>query len=245
MEIKEQSLPMKVTFLHSYFPFLFILFFSQAYFSVTYATVVEYQWMYQGRLYGFSFDAGDFDWCQFQYQSRPHTWIHQDRFIKEDPCNDSFAWFAKELWDMAEIYTSSTLEAVNFALNFVRGIPWETDSKIYNGDYVRYPYETLIDVEGDCEDHAVLFSAIMSHWCMDSILLDFPNHIAVAVNKKNLDAEVHGVNYVYKGNRYYFAEATPYSSYTGEEAYLGEAAEADKERMPKILMRIPRLCTVQ
>ncbi len=212
------------------------------------AQKITRKWKYQGESYKLSFEAGDYGYCKTRYQYLPHLWEFYDRYIVADPCEDSMAWVAQELVAMSRS-SWDKLSLVNFAINFVRGIPWERDSSIDGleevrgvKDYVRYGYEMVLDEKGDCEDHAMLFAAIMSHWCIDSILLDFPNHIAVAVNETEFSRQPSGKNYSYDGNTYYFAEPTGPLSGPFSEAYVGDISPYDKSKTPKILGQIPLIC---
>lgn len=73
------------------------------------------------------------------------------------------------------------------------------------GEYPKYPVETLAEGKGDCEDYAILAAAILKVMGCEAALLFVPGHAALGV------AGVEGVTGVYAekdGLRYYYCEMT-------------------------------------
>ncbi|MEK6857475.1 MAG: transglutaminase-like domain-containing protein [Nanoarchaeota archaeon] len=77
-------------------------------------------------------------------------------------------------------------------------------------DYVRYPIETLVERNGDCEDLCILAAALMKSIAIDVALIHLPNpykqkpgHIALGVC-----GNFEGVYCLYKGKKYFYAEST-------------------------------------
>ena len=63
------------------------------------------------------------------------------------------------------------LERVECVLDMVRGIPTSSDeASTGHSDYFRYPVETLWELTGDCEDHAILLSSILEAMGYDTVL---------------------------------------------------------------------------
>lgn len=83
------------------------------------------------------------------------------------------------------------------ALNFVQtSIRYVSDNANYGCDeFWALPVETLYLHSGDCEDQAVLLCSILCAMGLNSVLLDYPTHIAVGV-------------YVGDSDEYLFCEAT-------------------------------------
>lgn len=77
----------------------------------------------------------------------------------------------------------SELEAVNYLLDFVQnGFTYEYDDKVWGGDRVFFPEETLYYPYSDCDDRAILFSRLVRDLVgLDVVLLYYPNHLATAV----------------------------------------------------------------
>lgn len=116
----------------------------------------------------------------------------------DDPVIISLANFFKE-------YTKglSSLERAQCVLNFVQSIEYQLDED-FNGkrEYFKFPYETLYDQRGDCEDTAILFAAIIKAMGYDIILLELPNHMATAISC----SDVPGPHYTYNKVKYYYCE---------------------------------------
>ena len=53
-------------------------------------------------------------------------------------------------------------------------------------EYPRYPIETLVDNEGDCEDTAILTASLLNLMGYDAVLLDVPEHMAVGISGGNV-----------------------------------------------------------
>lgn len=55
-------------------------------------------------------------------------------------------------------------------------------------DYIKYPLQTLIEDNGDCEDIAILAASLMKTVSLDVLLIDIPprncrsSHLALGVN---------------------------------------------------------------
>ncbi len=66
----------------------------------------------------------------------------------------------------------------------VQHVPYVSDAAAgYDGEYPKYPVETLVDEAGDCEDSAALLAALLDHLGYDVALLALweANHMAVGV----------------------------------------------------------------
>ncbi|MCB0327243.1 MAG: hypothetical protein KDD52_06460 [Bdellovibrionales bacterium] len=134
------------------------------------------------------------------------------------PCQYNISTVAEQLFAEIEINKMTKLEATNFVLNFVRSIPYAEDP--HDKDYPKYPYETILDLEGDCEDHAILFAAIMSLYGQDVILVRTINHLVPAVN---MDLYMEKPPFV--GNR-----APSYVQFHGKTYYICEATSNETIR---------------
>src|SRR3989338_1900598 len=77
-------------------------------------------------------------------------------------------------------------------------------------DYVRYPLETLIERNGDCEDVAILGAALMKSIGSDGALIRFPpkegeraGHVGLGI-KGDFSGRIFNVD----GKKYFYAETT-------------------------------------
>ena len=103
-------------------------------------------------------------------------------------------------------YVTSEEERVNLALSFVQSLSYAYDNDSKEADeYVRYPIETLVDGQGDCEDKVALLVALLYEMEADFVLLALPEHMAVGVHLDDVDA---GSYLWFYDKKYYFMETT-------------------------------------
>lgn len=124
-----------------------------------------------------------------------------------DPADDAFiSNLAAQLKEAAAQEKYSPKQTVEFAIAFVQNIKYASDN-ISKGvkNYPRYPLETLVDQEGDCEDHSILLASILKEMGYGVVLIHIPGeHVAVGVKGSDLP----GAYYEYEGARYYYVETT-------------------------------------
>lgn len=77
----------------------------------------------------------------------------------------------------------SQKDAANILLNFVQtAFEYKTDGEQFGFEKPNFPDETFYYPYCDCEDRAMLYSTLVKDLLgLDTILLDYPNHIASAV----------------------------------------------------------------
>ena len=77
----------------------------------------------------------------------------------------------------------SDLERANYVLGFVQqNIAYVSDMEGKGvEEYWKYPFETLFEERGDCEDQSILYAAIMKSLGYDVALLIMPGHMAVGL----------------------------------------------------------------
>lgn len=75
-------------------------------------------------------------------------------------------------------------EAANILINFVQtAFEYKTDQEQFGRERSLFPDETLYYDYSDCEDRAILFSALVRELLgLDAVLLYYPNHLATAVH---------------------------------------------------------------
>ncbi|GAI32304.1 unnamed protein product, partial [marine sediment metagenome] len=125
---------------------------------------------------------------------------------------------------LMEVY-SDPEDAANCILAFVQtGFPYMPEDR----EYWRYPVETLVD-NGDCEDKAVLFAAIMKAAEYDVAIIVFDNHVMAGVvlwnePKYGIQEYIHW--FTSDGKRYYTCETTAEGWRVGDlpEEYHEESA---------------------
>ena len=127
---------------------------------------------------------------------------------------------ADKLNDLAILNAYSDVETVNFIMSFVQHNVhyWDDNSSKNQEEYWRFPIETLVDGQGDCEDSSVLFASIIENLDFDAVLLfyiidDDIGHLATGVS----DITVHDGYFVsYLDKNYYYCETTSIGFTAGE-----------------------------
>jgi predicted transglutaminase-like cysteine proteinase len=104
-------------------------------------------------------------------------------------------------------HQASAVMAFQQSLKYV----YDLDSK-GNEEYIRYPLETLVDKEGDCDCHGICSAAILYSMGYDVVLLRiiFPEgdgHLAIAVQGAD---GIPGNFFELNGRSYYYCEVTPF-----------------------------------
>ncbi len=98
-------------------------------------------------------------------------------------------------------------DAVQFILTFVqKGFKYRTDDSQFGYEKPMFPDETLHYPYIDCEDRSALFISIVKELTgLDAVALDYPGHIAAAVN---FSSKVKGDNFTYNGKKYTVCDPT-------------------------------------
>lgn len=104
------------------------------------------------------------------------------------------------------------LDELANAVALVRGIPYETDQNTRGvPDWADYPVELLMDIEGDCEDHAILAAAVL--WALGHDVglffaqLKDSGHVALAYKTDNVAGAFSQV--AADGSQYFYVETVP------------------------------------
>lgn len=123
-----------------------------------------------------------------------------------------------------ELYRPALNNLTDKIIYFVQNdIEYLSDSN--ERDYAKFPYETLYDRGGDCEDKAILMCSLLNKAGYDVCMIVFSDHVGVGVAMVN-DIEN---GYYYKGNngvKYYYLETTAPGWNIGElpKDYINESA---------------------
>lgn len=95
-------------------------------------------------------------------------------------------------------------ELTHLAVSFVQSMEYVTDpSSVGQGEYPRFPVETLMEGGGDCEDTSILAASILESMGYNVSLLLLPNHMAVG-----LEVNATGAHWTVDGVDYYYLETT-------------------------------------
>jgi len=140
-------------------------------------------------------------------------------------------FYIKQIADMlSEKSDEEGYSKSEFAVAFIQSLGYVSDDVIGYDDYPKFPLETLAEQNGDCEDTSYLISAIVMAMNIDNVLVELPNHMAVAIAFSGSPE-----GYYYKlsnGWNYYYIETT------AENWLVGEIPDEYKNTKAK-LVKIP------
>ena len=163
----------------------------------------EFAWPYDGRTYNLAFDlrADTYEAFRQRERRRDYDLFASDQLSKR---------FVKDITrKLARYGRASGLrdsEIPYFIASFVQNLPYTVDDVTTGYDeYPRFPYETLYDNGGDCEDTSILASAMLHELRYEVALLHFPGHMAVGFACRPAPGQQY---YRHDGNRYCYLETT-------------------------------------
>jgi len=166
----------------------------------------EFTWEHEGVWWRWRIDIPQETYAYYAGLERAPT---DDYSIYATDSADDFliSVLAARFAETASAWGCSPAETIDFVAAFAQGIRYRQDDASKGvKEYPRFPVETLVDGEGDCEDKSVLLGAILQEMGYDAVLLMLTeeNHMAVGVG----GVELTGTYYAYEGSRYYYLEAS-------------------------------------
>ena len=173
-----------------------------------------YSWDYEGRSWQLTLPLDDELYETYKSRSRNRDY---DLFAS-DPYDD---WLIKEIADalfsLSKAYGLEERQIPGFCVSFVQSLNYTSDLESSGYDqYPRFPYETLYENGGDCEDTSILSVAILQEMGYDAVLLELPEHMAIGIK---CNPEQKGKSFEYEGSNYYYLETT------GSDWQIGEIPE--------------------
>lgn len=157
----------------------------------------NFKWEYKGNAWEWTYSIHE-DWYEY-YKNKPRL-SHGSAYITyNDPAIKAIA---QELKSTAE---SEGYHKTSFVLSFIQGLPYVEDYRTGYDDLPKYPVETMVDRNGDCEDTSYLAASIISAMNINCVLVLLPGHMAVGIW---IDSNQPGIYYEWDGRRYYYFETT-------------------------------------
>ena len=163
----------------------------------------NFAWQYGGRTFNLAFDLHPDNYERFRKRQRTREYdlfasdFHSKPFIQE---------VTRKLADYGAASGLSDDEIPYFIVSFVQNLPYTSDDLTTGFDeYPRFPYETLYDNGGDCEDTSIFAAAMLHELRYDVALLLFPGHMAVGFECRPETGQPH---YRHHGRRYCYLETT-------------------------------------
>lgn len=180
-----------------------------------------YHWEYGGNKYTIEAQLSEDTYRFYRNRSRDRDY----GFYATDPFDDKLIKnFAQSMGRLSRKNDLTALDELYLVIAFIQALPYTTDIVTTGvGEYPRFPFETLFENGGDCEDTAILAAAILTEMGYDSVLIQLEDHMAVAIHFK----EGTGDYYSLEGKRYYYLETTGNDWVLGEipTEYQGQSAK--------------------
>ena len=171
----------------------------------------DYTWQYAGRTYEVALDLHPATYATFRRRERRRDY---DLFASDYHGKPFIGKVTRKLAEQGRTSGLSRAEMQHLVVSFVQNLPYTSDEVTTGYDeYPRFPYETLYDKGGDCEDTSILASALLHELGYEVALLLFPGHVAVGVECRPQAGQQH---YRHRGRRYCYLETT------GEDWGIGE-----------------------
>lgn len=184
----------------------------------------KFSWNYNGYEWYIIMDFDEKIYNEYKSRSRSRNY---DLFAS-DPYDDKLIKSISDTLKKVGKDSGLTDSQIPYlAISFVQSLPYTSD-KVTTGfdDYPRFPYETLYDDGGDCEDTSILSAAILQEMGYGAALIQLPEHMAVGVM---CDSDISGYSYNFEGQRYCYLETT------GENFPIGQLPDKYKTVKAKII----------
>ncbi|MFC2078975.1 hypothetical protein ACFLSZ_03245 [Candidatus Bipolaricaulota bacterium] len=162
-----------------------------------------YSWSHGEKTWSFAYE---FPIAAYQLQkslTRTLDYTAYDVYVNDPRDDQVLQGFVTGLEQMAS--GLNVWERLNLVVALVQSIPYVGESC----EYPRYPLETLVDQQGDCEDAAILTAALIKHMGFDVILLAFLEEHHMAVGIRVLPPQHQDLQaYEWNGDLYFYLEPT-------------------------------------
>lgn len=144
----------------------------------------------------------------YREKTRPVVYFDYAKMAVDPQDDDIIEAIIRNIRDTAAAKGLNRKDQLSLVLSFVQSIAYAEDiATTYRNEYPRYPVETLLEKQGDCEDTSVLAAAILTKMGYDVSLLLFEkfDHMGVGVNYYELE---YGNSWIADGKRYWYFDTT-------------------------------------
>lgn len=147
-------------------------------------------------------------------------------FTKANASNAAKIELIKQLGEI--IKGKNEVEASHIILRFVQtAFKYKTDDEQFGYEKYLVPDETLYYPFSDCEDRSILYQYLIKNILgLDIVLLDYPGHVATAIN---FDSKIDGDFINFDGKKYYVADPTYIN------ANIGMTMPSVKKYVPNVI----------
>jgi len=176
---------------------------------------INYDWPYEGKWHTISLNISTekYSWYTQRDVNRSPQHIGPIKMVFFVTENDEVIQdLTFKLLEIADQNNYNNSETINLILSFVqKNIDYKEDIESKNAEeYWKFPIETLVEKNGDCEDSSILFQSIIKNTNYDVIMLfyvidDETGHLASGVC---INENIAGNIIEYKNKNYYYCETT-------------------------------------
>lgn len=144
-----------------------------------------------------------------EYKSRSHNVSSAKdflRFATEELTDDLVLAITSKLRSIVIDHGFDRLAEIHLAMAFTLCIRYSYDQDDYGMEYPRYPIETIYDLRGDCDCHAILGGVLLYNLGHFTCLGFTPGHAFLGVEAP---VPIEGTYFMKNGRRIYSCEVTP------------------------------------
>ena len=195
--------------------------------------VKHYQWEYGGNLFSIELVIRKNIYKKLKAMPR----VELQRWAEEYVTNGIYPEIRELAYQLfkcgQKYYEYGSHEEISFVLSFVQSAIEYQEDIIDDkpGEYPKYPIETLVEEQGDCEDVSFLGASLLKSMGYDVALLNYPGHIALGIAGTQLPLE----GYVELNDKKYF-----YVEMTAKGWQIGEIPDNYKNETIEVY-RVPSL----
>jgi len=173
----------------------------------------QFCWEYGGRTWTLIHSFRDASYRFFRTLPRTLNYTDYDVYASDWRDDDEVRELVAALEILAYSAGLDVWEKLNLVISFAQSIPYVTEE----GEYPRYPLETLVEMKADCEDASILTATLLRQMGFGTILLAFleEHHMGVGVRVLPPDGSGH-TYYTWGGDAYYYLEPTSVGWEIGE-----------------------------
>jgi len=157
----------------------------------------NFSWEYEGTPWTWNYSIQE-DWYEY-YKNKPRSPQGTEYVTPNDPFIKEIAKALKETADKKNYHLSS------FIVSFIQGLPYVEDYYTTFDEYPKYPIETFVERNGDCEDTSYLFASLVQATGIGTALVQFHNHMGVGIKTVHSES---GYYYPIGDEWYYYYETT-------------------------------------
>lgn len=170
---------------------------------------ITYNWKYDSTKYSVTINL---------FNETYEKYLKQKRIPSRDWTYYSKNWFnqsneveilSNQLLFLSKEKKFSKTETIEFIASFVQSLRSINDTD----DYPKFPYETLYDLGGDCEDLSILLAKFLTLAGITNAIIEFDDHVGIGVA---VNETIAGTYFKDKQNTYYYLESTSPQSKLGQ-----------------------------